>query len=285
MNAGGGDGVSRLDDYEIQGVIGSGKYSTVYRARKVSTGEVVALKKIMIFEIMDSNARADCINEVKILQSLNHPNIICYKESFLANNELNIVLEWAQAGDLTELIKKAQEEGRLIPEREIWKMFVQVCDAIRHMHAKRMMHRDIKPSNVFITTEGVVKLGDLGLSRFFSSKTAQAQSMVGTPYYMSPECIKGRPYDWSSDIWSLGCLLYEMRALRNPFYQEGLNYYTLGKAINNCSYPPLPEGTSENLQLLVRRMIQQDRKLRPNVDEIYQFAVQCYNESSAVPQQ
>eukprot|EP00891_Asterochloris_glomerata_P006403 jgi/Astpho2/6403/Aster-08090 len=87
------------------------------------------------------------------------------------------------------------------------------------MHARRMMHRDIKPGNMFVTYNGTLKVGDLGLSRHLSSRTMQAQSMVGTPYYMAPECIRGHPYDWSSDVWSLGCLLYEMAAMRSPFWR------------------------------------------------------------------
>ena len=115
-----------------------------------------------------------------------------------------------------------------LSERDVWSIFSQLCSAVAHMHEHRVMHRDIKPSNVFLSADGVARLGDLGLSRWFSSKTAQAKSMVGTPYYMSPECIRGMPYEWSSDVWSLGCLLYELAALRNPFFKEGLNYYTLG---------------------------------------------------------
>ena len=90
--------------------------------------------------------------------------------------------------------------GTPLSEGDVWNIFSQLCGAVAHMHAHRIMHRDIKPSNVFISSDGVAKLGDLGLSRYFSSKTAQAQSMVGTPYYMSPECIRGQPYEWSSDV-------------------------------------------------------------------------------------
>eukprot|EP00239_Pterosperma_sp_CCMP1384_P008296 CAMPEP_0197848944 /NCGR_PEP_ID=MMETSP1438-20131217/10552_1 /TAXON_ID=1461541 /ORGANISM="Pterosperma sp., Strain CCMP1384" /LENGTH=322 /DNA_ID=CAMNT_0043461425 /DNA_START=270 /DNA_END=1238 /DNA_ORIENTATION=+ len=263
-----------LSRYELEAVIGSGKYSSVYRARRLETGQNVAVKKVQIFE-MDSNLRADCINEVKLLQALDHPNVIRYMDSFIENNELIIELEYAEAGDLAKLLQEKSASGTLFLESEVWQLFVQVCAACKHMHEKRMMHRDIKPSNVFITSSGVLKLGDLGLSRFFSSKTAHACSAVGTPYYMSPEAIRGQPYDWSSDVWSLGCLLYELMTLRNPFYKEGLNFYQLGKNISNCEYEPLPPGLSEPMRSLVMSMIQADPQQRPSVAAVHQMAMQA----------
>ncbi|CAM9708355.1 unnamed protein product [Phaeothamnion confervicola] len=144
----------------------------------------------------------------------------------------------------------------------------QICAAIRHMHERRIMHRDLKPANIFLTLEGQVKVGDLGLGRAMSENTLEAHSKVGTPLYMSPEVLRGDGYDWKSDIWSLGCLLYELAMLRSPFKSEGLNLYSLFQKISKGDYAPLPEHYSEQLKDLAYRMISTDAADRPGIDEV-----------------
>lgn len=292
---------SRLSQYDVGAPIGSGKYSTVFCASDRRTGERVALKRVQIFSIMDKERRADCVNEVRSLQTLEHPNIVRYVDSFLEDNELAIVLEWADAGDVGKLLARVRGEecaggagaarggvgagdvgassdggelaSELLPEHTIWSVLRQAASGLAHMHSRRVMHRDLKPSNVFLGSDGTVKLGDLGLSRVMSSKTVELQSMVGTPFYMSPEVIRGKPYDFASDVWSLGCLAYEMAALRSPFDKPGLNYYTLGRAIVNCAYDALPAArSSERIERFVKRCLQADPKNRASAAELVALA-------------
>jgi len=150
--------------YEIIKPIGKGKFAIVYRASRKSDNQLVAVKKISI-DMMDAKSRTKTLKEVKLLQTLNHPNIIAYLDSFIDGAELIIVFEWAAAGDLKRQIRKAQERSTYFDERVVWKYFSQIADAIQHMHGERVMHRDLKPANIFLTLNGTVKVGDLGLGR------------------------------------------------------------------------------------------------------------------------
>ena len=274
--------MSSLGEFELEPEpLGSGQFSRVWRARRISDGTPVALKKIQIYGMMDATARNNCIKEVELLMALDdHPNIIKYLSSFVESNEFVLVLELADAGDLASLLRTHRNANRWLDEATVWQIFLQLASAVNHMHANRVMHRDIKPGNTFLVSSGVVKLGDLGLSRAISSKTYVVHSVVGTPYYMSPEQIHEAGYTFKSDIWSLGCLLYEMVTLRQPF--EGNNYYVLGKKISTADYVPVaeltterPEGPySEGIIELIHRMIKPQPDERPDIGQVMEWAQQ-----------
>ena len=207
-------------------------------------------------------------SQVRLLSGLDHPNIIKYLNSFISDNDLIIIVEWAAAGDLKRQLRKAVERGSTFEERLIWKYFSQIAEAIRYMHEHRIMHRDLKPANIFLTLGGVVKVGDLGLSRELSENTLQAHSKVGTPLYMSPEVLRGDGYGFTSDIWSIGCLLYELANLKSPFKSEGLNLYSLFQKISKGEYELLNDRYSENLRSLAYSMITIEPQDRPDIVSI-----------------
>ncbi|GIL47112.1 hypothetical protein Vafri_4022 [Volvox africanus] len=265
--------------YDVQKPVGKGGYAVVYKGVRREDGRVVAVKKVEIFE-MSAKKRERCLQEVTLLQQLDHPNIIQMLDAFIDENMLIIIFEWAPAGDLKRLIKKTAEQGKKLDEPSIWTLFYQVTDGLRYMHQHRIMHRDIKPANVLVGANGALKLGDLGLGRQLSEQTMEAFSKVGTPYYVSPEVVRGAGYDWKSDVWSMGCLLYELACLRSPFEMEGANLYDVFQKISKGEYSPLPaDQFSAPLRSLVGRMLQIDPAKRPELEEVWNIT------SSAVQSQ
>ena len=223
--------------------------------------------------MMDPKQRDKCLKEVSLLESLRHPNIINYLDSFIEENELLIAIEWAEKGDLKRVIKRAQSDELPIDELKVWEYMHQIASALKHMQEKRIMHRDLKPANIFITADGTLKLGDLGLGRFLSSQTIEAFSRVGTPLYMSPEVLKGSGYDWKSDVWSLGCVVYELACLRSPFRKDDakMSLYDLFQTISKGEYPPVGDRYSEELRTIVNSMIQVDQEKRLDIDQVVEL--------------
>lgn len=250
--------------------IGKGKFSVVYKGVRRSDKLVVAVKQIAFFEIGDARTREKRLKEIGLVQNLKHQHIIRYLDGFFESKQLCLIFEFAEAGDLKRQIKKAREKEARFDERVIWKYFSQVAEAVQHLHHRRILHRDLKPANVFLTLQGTVKVGDLGLSRLLSENTLEAHSKVGTPLYMSPEVLKGRGYERSSDVWSLGCILYELALLKSPFKEEGLNLYELFRRITdpNFQYPPISDIYSFELRDLVNGMLMRDPNARPDIDEV-----------------
>lgn len=134
-------------------------------------------------------------------------------------------MDFADGGDMQTILKAQKEKGGYLTEDKILNMFTQICLALKHCHDRKIMHRDLKTQNIFMMKNGIVKLGDFGIAKVLSSTVEQAVTIVGTPYYLSPEIIQNKPYNFKSDIWSLGVLLYEMCALKPPF--NGSNIHML----------------------------------------------------------
>ena len=130
-------------------------------------------------------------------------------------------MDYANGGDLCQKIKNQREKGKYFSENQILDYFTQICLAIKHIHDRKILHRDIKSQNIFLMKDNKIKLGDFGIAKCLNNTFEKAKTLIGTPYYLSPEIINDKPYDYKSDIWSLGILLYEICALKILF--EGFN--------------------------------------------------------------
>ena len=179
---------------------------------------------------MNEEERKETLKEAKILEVLNHPNITRFREVYKTKKgKLCIVMDFCDDGDLQSKIKAQAKtknsSGRTqyFSEDQVLDWFTQICLAIKHTHDKKILHRDLKSQNIFMTKRGIIKLGDFGIARVLSNTRSRAKTVVGTPYYLSPEIIRQEGYSFKSDIWSLGVLLYEMAALQPPFNAGSLH--------------------------------------------------------------
>ena len=178
-------------------------------------------------------------------------------------------MDYADGGDLSMKIK--EQNGKFFQENKILDWFTQICLAIKHIHDRKILHRDIKSQNIFLMKNGQIKLGDFGIAKCLNQTIDKAKTYVGTPYYLSPKIINSHPYDFKSDIWSLGVLLYEICALKMPF--DASNLPQLYIKIINCNYPPLNNNYSDELKKLVKAMLNETSLKRPNIGDILNYPI------------
>ncbi|KAG2487503.1 hypothetical protein HYH03_013921 [Edaphochlamys debaryana] len=248
---------STYDDFIIKEKIGSGSYGVVFKVVRKVDKHVYAMKEIDL-QGMSRKEQEECIRETRVLSSLDSDYIIRYYDSFLEKGKLYIITEYAANGNLHDYIKK--QKSRL-PEELIWKLFIQILLGLNHMHSKKILHRDIKTLNVFLDEEINVKLGDMGVAKILSTNTVFAKTIVGTPYYLSPELCEDKPYNEKSDVWALGVVLYECCTQRHPFDAD--NQGALILKILRGKFPPV-SGYSPDISDLIKRCLTQNANRRPN---------------------
>ena len=159
---------------------------------------------------MKQKSQEAALKEVMILQDLSHPHIIKYYHSFIEQDCLYILMEYAQGGDLHSLMRKRRSKNKMFSEHQIWRWAYEICLGVRYLHEKSILHRDIKSLNIFLTKTNRVKIGDLGISKIFSGSVKYQATKIGTPLYLSPEQVKQKPYDLKVDIWGIGWWLYHI---------------------------------------------------------------------------
>jgi NIMA (never in mitosis gene a)-related kinase len=210
------------------------------------------------------------VNEVNVLRKLHNPHIVKYIDRYVnsSTKKIFIVMEFCPGGDLQDLIRTTRPAGHHISEDQIWLTLSELTSALSECHdgEERILHRDIKPANIFIDGQGHVKLGDFGLAKPLTADFAS--TVVGTPYYMSPELVSGHKYDAKSDIWALGCVVYEMATLRPAFNSIRRSKDELHDKIKYSKPQRIPSMYSDALWHCVCSMIEKDPKVRPSAREL-----------------
>ncbi|XP_069504824.1 serine/threonine-protein kinase Nek11 [Ambystoma mexicanum] len=247
--------------------LGSGSFGTVFLVldTKAKNGEELKVLKEIPVGDLNPNETVAASLEAQLLSKLDHPAIVKFHASFLEMESFCIITEYCEGRDLDCKIQEYKKAGKRFSEGQIVEWFVQLLLGVHYMHERRILHRDLKTSNIFLKNN-LVKIGDFGVSRFLMGSCDLATTFTGTPYYMSPEALNHQGYDSKSDIWSLGCILYEMCCLEHAF--SGYNFLTVVLKIVEGDTPALPGRYSSALSALMESMLSKDPCERPSAGDI-----------------
>jgi len=262
---------SRMQDlhkWRVLKTLGKGQFGVAYLIDNCyeDAHMNIAVAKVVTLDFLGEKDRVQAAQEVTLLRSLNHPFIVGYYNHFLAETpirELTILMEYCDGGELRVKIKGYARTQTLIPEKQIMRWFLQLTLALQYVHRRHVLHRDLKSSNVFLRNQDTdCLIGDFGISRVLEGTIDAAATVVGTPYYMSPEVCRSEPYSYRSDIWALGCILYEMCMLKHAFESE--NLLGLVYKIVSDNYDPIPKIYSAELSALIDQCLEKSAHLRPD---------------------
>ncbi|KAI9817578.1 MAG: G2-specific serine/threonine protein kinase [Pycnora praestabilis] len=285
--------MSEAEKYEILEKIGHGSFGIIRKVKRKSDGHVLCRKEISYMR-MSQKEKEQLHAEYHILSSLRHPNIVAYyqREHLKASQDLHLYMEYCGNGDLGRVIKDLKAKNQFAEEEYVWSIFSQLVTALYRCHygvdppevgrnvlglgnnarplkskgeQVMILHRDLKPENVFLGADNSVKLGDFGLSKIMQSHDF-ASTYVGTPFYMSPEICAAERYTLHSDIWSLGCIMYELCAKEPPF--NARTHIELVQKIRIGKVASLPSFYSPTLQGVINDCLKVNPILRPDTAKL-----------------
>ena len=279
----------KVDDFEILQVLGQGSFGFVAKVKSLINHKIYAMKQIDFTTLQDKKVILLSINETKLLSELNHPLIVKYYKSIKEDEKLYIIMEFMNNGDLGGLIKAHKTLEKPIEEEKLYQIFIQSMKSLAFIHSRNLIHRDIKPENLFISVDGIVKLGDFGVSATIVNKNDKNknyqyledyknnnnmfkgsiigdvicnQTVVGTPPFMSPEMLNELNYDLKTDVYSMGVTFFELCFWHLPRVPQ-INFKGDIKLNdvpikNNINY------YSNELINIIYKMIEIDKNKRPD---------------------
>ena len=253
-----------IKDYEIKEKLGEGAYGSVYKVSKKNSNEFFVIKKIPLYGL-DQKEKEDVKNEAKILSQIQSNYVVKYYDSFENENALNIVMEFCDNGDLNDFIESKKKTKKLLKEELIMQIFIKIVIGLAYLHKHNILHRDLKTPNIFLTHGLEIKIGDLGVAKVLSH-TSFAKTLIGTPYYLSPEICEEKPYNDKSDVWALGCILYELITYKHPFDAKSQGALIL--KILNGTPEPIHNYYSKDLSNLVFELLNKNYEKRPSCVDI-----------------
>ncbi|XP_039749069.1 serine/threonine-protein kinase Nek8-like isoform X1 [Pararge aegeria] len=247
-----------------KGTYGPFYYRNVYLCENQEDTHTIVKDIELNIKLQDH--KQDIANEIKILSKLNHPNIIKFYNCYYIDNHVMISMEYATSGNLAEYMYRRCP--KLIDQKEILFFFCQVLLGVNYIHKLDIIHRDLKAENILLTGKNgvLVKIGDFGVSKMLAS-AKKTSTVIGTPYYLAPELCEGNPYDTKSDVWALGCLLYEMCTHKRAFESETL--VGLVRAITSGNVHPIDSTVYDRgIQDLVDSMLSVLPDKRPSIEKL-----------------
>ena len=269
--------ITKIRDYIIIKRVGFGSSGLVYQVYNNNDPykTILILKQIPFRNISNNFEETtrklkEAKNESLILSKLSFKYVVKYYDSFIEDDCLNIIMEYCEEGDFGTFIINLIQKNNYLSETQIWHFFIQISLGLAYIHSKNILHRDLKPMNIFLKKNNLIKIGDLGVAKMLQTNT-KAITYIGTPYYLSPEVCEGKPYNSKSDVWALGCILYELCTHKKPF--NAFNQAALCMKIIEGKFTPISKVQnapkySKNLEILINSMLKRDYTERPLMKEI-----------------